>query len=114
MILVCPSSAYSMIQALALPGSRGLEAPQGTGCLGRAQSSNRGKRLIVGKLQLKVEGTEWRVRWLEELREPLEQQEQPGLGAKESLVEDPQKQLGKGLQSLSSVGTSVFSLWKPY
>lgn len=31
----------------------------------------------------------------------------------ESLMGDPQKQLGKVLQLLSSVGTSVFSLWKP-
>lgn len=82
MILVCSNSGYSMIQPMALPGSRGLVAPRGTGCLARAQMSNNGKSLIVGKLQLQVAGTVWRVRWLKELREPLEQQKQSGLSTK--------------------------------
>ena len=61
------------------------------GCLGRAQMGNRSKSLILGKLQLQVKGTVRRVRWLEELRPPLEQQEQSGLGAKIGIP----KQFGK-------------------
>lgn len=72
--------------------------------------NNRGKSLIVGKLQFQVEGTVWRGRWLEKLRESLEQWEQSGLGTKNwnHLWETLRNSLGKGY-SPSAVWAPVSS-----